>query len=165
MIVRPLFGADAPAWRAMMLDATAANPAAFLLSASEVGAMTDDQVRQNLEQGRLRGLFDDEARLLGFAGLHLWQMDRLRHRADIGPFYIDPTARGTGAADRLMTALVDIARAGGVVWLDLWVAASNGRAQAFYARHSFQQVARRQDAVRIDGRSEDDVLMTRRLAG
>jgi ribosomal protein S18 acetylase RimI-like enzyme len=162
MTVRPLGREDAASWRSMMLEATRNHPAAFLLSPPEVAAMTDDHAAETLGRGNLHGLFEGCA-LLGFAGLHLWQLDRLRHRADIGPFYVAAAARGTGAADRLMGALSERARAGGVCWLDLWVAASNTRARAFYARHHFREVARREDAVRLDDGSEDDVLMTRRL--
>ena len=163
MIVRPLYAADGPLWHAMMRRATRSHPAAFLLSGPEVDAMSSEQVRANLSQGKLRGVFDDGT-LLGFAGLNLWQLERLRHRADIGPFFIAEEARGTGASTYLMHALVDVARANGVVWLDLWVAASNARARAFYAREGFTEIARREDAVRIGNASEDDILMTRRIA-
>jgi ribosomal protein S18 acetylase RimI-like enzyme len=162
MTVRPLGAGDATAWRMMMAEATASHPAAFLLSPAEVAQMTDATAAETLERGNLHGLFAGPL-LVGFAGLHLWQLDRLRHRADIGPFYVAAASRGTGAADRLMEALAGMARDAGVAWLDLWVAASNGRARAFYARHGFAEVARREDAVRLGERSEDDVLMTRRL--
>ncbi|GIT93152.1 hypothetical protein JANAI62_35640 [Jannaschia pagri] len=162
MMVRRLNAGDAAAWHGLMTEATRSHPAAFLLSPDELAAMTPEQIQANMDQGRLRGLFHGD-RLLGFAGLHLWQMDRLRHRADIGPFYITPDVRGAGAADRLMDALADVARANAVTWLDLWVAASNGRARAFYRRHGFKEIATREDAVRMGDVSEDDVLMTRRL--
>lgn len=162
MILRVLAPGDGPAWRALMTEAVRAHPAAFLLSGAEVAALSAEQVAASLERGHLHGLFAED-RLVGFAGLHLRQRARLRHRADIGPFYVVDLARGTGAADRLMDGLAARARAGGVAWLDLWVAASNGRARAFYARHAFREVARREDAVRMGDRSEDDVLMTRRL--
>ncbi|MDB2407008.1 GNAT family N-acetyltransferase [Jannaschia sp.] len=145
-----------------MIDATQTHPAAFLLSPREVADMSAAQAEESVARGNLHGLFDD-VQLIGFAGLHLWQLDRLRHRADIGPFYIAEAKRGSGAADLLMNALVFRASSADVVWLDLWVAASNGRARAFYARHSFREVARREDAVRLGDTSEDDVLMTRRL--
>ncbi|MGB3555733.1 MAG: GNAT family N-acetyltransferase [Jannaschia sp.] len=162
MIVRPLFVDDSDAWHEMMLSATRSHPAAFLLSSDEVATMSEEQVADTLARGHLHGIFDGST-LTGFAGLHLWRLDRLRHRADVGPFYIAPFARGTGAADRLLGALTTVARAEGVTWLDLWVAASNDRARAFYARNDFVEVARREDAVRMGEVSEDDVLMTRRL--
>lgn len=164
MIVRPLGAADGAMWHAMMSEATRSNPAAFLLSFNELAAITPEQAQARMEQGHLHGLFDEGARLLGFAGLRLGQLDRIRHRADVGPFYVDPAARGTGAADILFEALVDVAQAGQVAWLDLWVAASNTRAIAFYSRHGFTMVGRRADAVRMGDTSEDDLLMTRQLA-
>jgi len=163
MIVRPLAVGDAPAWRLMMIEATRSHPAAFLLSTREVADMQADQVIDSVSRGNLSGLFADGT-LIAFAGLHLWQLDRLRHRADIGPFYVAESRRGTGAADLLMESLAARAAAMGVVWLDLWVAAMNARARRFYARHGFHEVARREDAIRLEHGSEDDVLMTRRLS-
>ncbi|MEL6586183.1 MAG: GNAT family N-acetyltransferase [Pseudomonadota bacterium] len=163
MITRPLARLDAAAWHAMMLEGTRTHPAAFLLSHREVAAMDETSIVSSIARGHLIGLFDD-GHLAGFAGLHLWQMDRLRHRADIGPFYVAEAKRGSGAADALMDALAGRAVAAGVVWLDLWVAVSNERARAFYRRNGFEEVARRADAVRMDGVSEDDAMMTRRLS-
>ncbi|PWJ15009.1 GNAT family N-acetyltransferase [Jannaschia seohaensis] len=162
MIVRPLGAEDAAAWHALMAEGTRTHPAAFLLSPREVGEMTQAQAVESVSRGHLHGLFDDG--LIGFSGLHLWQLDRLRHRADIGPFFVTEGRRGTEAANTLMEALAARAKEAGVIWLDLWVAASNGRARAFYRRHDFAEIARREDAVRLGERSEDDVLMTRRLS-
>ncbi|TFL16067.1 GNAT family N-acetyltransferase [Jannaschia formosa] len=162
MIVRPLAAGDGAAWRLMMIEATRTHPAAFLLSPREVGEMRAEQAVDSVSRGNLHGLFAGDT-LIGFAGLHLWQLDRLHHRADIGPFFLTESQRGTGAADALMEALAARARESGVTWLDLWVAVRNARARGFYARHGFREIARREDAIRLDHGSEDDVLMTRRL--
>mgnify|MGYP001800814367 FL=1 len=47
----------------------------------------------------------------------------------------------------------------GLRQVELSVAASNGRAQAFYNRHGFEPVAVHPGAVMIDGIAEEDVLM------
>ncbi len=162
MKVRPLTQEDDAAWHGLMLDATRTHPAAFLLSHEEVASLQPDQVAASLGRGHLRGLFDNAA-LIGFAGLHLWELDRLRHRADVGPFYVAPARRGSGAADLLMGALVETARARGVTWLDLWVAVDNVRAIGFYRRFGFEQVALRHDALRLPTGPVDDLLMTLNL--
>jgi ribosomal protein S18 acetylase RimI-like enzyme len=162
MIVRPLGAEDAAAWLEMMVEATRTHPAAFLLSEREVAEMSSEHAAETVAHGNLHGLFEQDA-LIGFAGLHLWQLDRLRHRADIGPFYVAEARRGGGRADHLMETLAGIAGGAGVEWLDLWVSGSNGRARRFYARHGFLEVARREDAMRLGSLSVEDVLMTRRL--
>lgn len=125
--------------------------------------MSAERQRATLAQGNVYGVISDTAEILGFASLHLRSLDRIRHRADIGPFYIHARHHGTGAADVLMAALASRAKVAGVDWLDLWVAEGNGRAKSFYTRHGFVEVGRREDAVRIDGTSETDLMMTRHL--
>ncbi|SFI51547.1 GNAT family N-acetyltransferase [Jannaschia pohangensis] len=161
--VRPLDPGDAAAWFTLMCEGTQAHPEAFLLSFDEVAEMTPERVESALARGNTYGLFTDEGALIGHAGLHLWDLERLRHRADIGPFYLTASARGTGAAKVFLDALAEAAALAGVVWLDLWVDGENRRARAFYAREGFVEIGRRQDAIRVEGVSRDDVLMTRRL--
>ncbi|MEM8823304.1 MAG: GNAT family N-acetyltransferase [Pseudomonadota bacterium] len=163
MIVRPLAPVDGPAWHRLLIDGTKTFPSAFLQSAKEARSIPADRIQAIMASGDFHGVFAPDNVLIGFAALRQPSLTRLRHRATIGPFYIAPTHHGRGAADRLMAGLCDAARAAGIAWLDLWVAASNGRAIAFYTRHDFEQVARRPDAVRRDGLSEDDLLMTRHL--
>jgi GNAT superfamily N-acetyltransferase len=163
--VRPLTQADGPVWHALLREGIAGYPSAFLLSLEEVESMSADRQAASLAQGNTYGVLSQTDDLLGFANLHLWSLYRIRHRADIGPFFVSARHHGTGIADFLMEALANAARAGGVTWLDLWVAENNTRARGFYARHGFSPIGRRQDAVRIDGRSETDLMMTRHLDG
>ncbi|SDZ61140.1 Ribosomal protein S18 acetylase RimI [Jannaschia faecimaris] len=163
MHVRPLAEDDAAVWQVLMWEGVEDFPSAFLMSKSEVESMTPDRCRSALAQGNTYGVVSHNSELLGFASLHLWSLERIQHRADIGPFFIRSVHQGTGAADVLMQALAAGAQAAGVNWLDLWVAEANKRAQAFYARHGFRPIGRREDAMRIAGVSETDVLMTRHL--
>ncbi|MEM7490584.1 MAG: GNAT family N-acetyltransferase, partial [Pseudomonadota bacterium] len=107
--------------------------------------------------------FTPDDTLIGIAALRRGGASRVSHRASIGPFCVATDHHGTGAADRLMDYLAATARARGIAWLDLWVAADNPRAHAFYRRHGFADVARRPDAVRIDGAPATDILMARHL--
>ena len=150
------------AWHALLLDGATRFPSAFLLSAEEAAAMDGNRIEGAMASGTIYGL-DTEDGLIGIAGLHVPELPRIRHRAVVGPFYVAPHRHGTGAADAFMDGLAEIARGRGAAWIDLWVAASNGRARAFYARHGFVEMGTRDDAVRLDGRSEDDVAMARRL--
>lgn len=163
MHVRPLTEADETSWFRLMREGAEINPTAFLLSHAEISSMTPERVRATLAKGNVYGVVSGADEMLGFAALHMWALDRIAHRADIGPFYITPDARGSGAADALMEALALGAQAAQVTWLDLWVDESNARAQRFYARHCFERIGRREDAVRVGDLSGTDVLMTRRL--
>ncbi|MCK0167359.1 GNAT family N-acetyltransferase [Jannaschia sp. S6380] len=162
MKVRVLSRADGATWHALLTEGTARYPWAFLMSSAEVAAMSAGRIDAAMDSGSVFGLFDG-ARMIGIAGLRISDLCRMRHRASLGPFYVIPEAQGTGAADRFLSGLVGVARGQGADWIDLWVAASNGRARAFYARHGFVECGVRVDAVRIDGRSEDDIAMALRL--
>jgi ribosomal protein S18 acetylase RimI-like enzyme len=56
--------------------------------------------------------------------------------------WVDPAARGTGAADRLIDAVAGAARQAGAVVLRLHVAEGNGRAERVYERHGFGRTGR-----------------------
>jgi len=60
--------------------------------------------------------------------------------AVINELYLEPSARGTGAADRLMDAALALARDQDLPLdrLVLDVDPNNGRARAFYDRHGFE---------------------------
>lgn len=161
-VLRRLGAEDGRAWLALMLAGVRELPDAFLSTEDELLALTPDDIHARIERSLLHGLFDGD-RLVGVAGLNPGGPRAVRHRAEVGPFHILPEWRGRGLADRLMEAVVSEARARGIAWLDLWVAAGNGRALAFYARHGFQRTGFRADAVRVDGVPCDDVLMARSL--
>lgn len=71
--------------------------------------------------------------------------------------------RGQGLGTRLLqTAIADAWRRG-FERIELWVRSGNVRAAALYARLGFQEEGRRRDALRIDGGSEDEILMALRV--
>ncbi|WP_298430786.1 GNAT family N-acetyltransferase [uncultured Jannaschia sp.] len=159
--VRPLGLADGPAWAALFREATRTHPAAFITTAAEAEALTEDAIAARMD-GDLLGAFDG-AHLIGFGSLVRTDRPSLRHRAELGPLYAASRHHGKGAGQALMDALVAHARAHDVAWLDLWVAEENARARAFYRRNGFSDVARRPDAVRGADGPETDILMTRCL--
>jgi GNAT superfamily N-acetyltransferase len=73
--------------------------------------------------------------LTGFATLALkWSMLRGARVGILDDLFVDPAARGTGLADRLIEACADWARARDAVALDWQTALDNERAQAVYER-------------------------------
>jgi GNAT superfamily N-acetyltransferase len=66
------------------------------------------------------------------------------HQRHVVSMWVDPAARGTGAADALMAAVGEWARQQGASTLTLWVADASPRARAFYRRTGFRDTGVRQ---------------------
>lgn len=90
-------------------------------------------------------------------------VDALRHRPSIelSKMYVHPEHHGDGTAARLMTQTLDAACATGAAGIWLGVSEENDRANAFYARHGFEQVGRKRFV--IGDRWEDDFVRERAL--
>ena len=74
--------------------------------------------------------------------------------ADLVALWVDPAARGTGAADALVAAVLDWARGEGVATVRLHVTAGNATAERLYARHGFAPTG----AVYVRERDGRDVV-------
>ena len=115
-----------------------------------------------MARGGRFGVFDGP-RCLGIGAIRQLALSRIRHRAEIGPFYVSPAAQGTGAAAILLGALADHARARGVTQLELFVEAENPRAVAFYERHGFRRCGHVPNAVILADGPHDDCFYVRTL--
>jgi ribosomal protein S18 acetylase RimI-like enzyme len=60
--------------------------------------------------------------------------------AELSKCYARASTHGTGLASQLMTASIELARSRGVAGVWLGVNEHNARANAFYAKHGFEQV-------------------------
>ncbi|GII61052.1 GNAT family N-acetyltransferase [Sphaerisporangium krabiense] len=58
--------------------------------------------------------------------------------------WVDPAARGSGAADHLIATVLEWARERGAREVELWVTVPNDRARALYTRHGFSPTGERQ---------------------
>ncbi|HWE05844.1 MAG TPA: GNAT family N-acetyltransferase, partial [Rhizomicrobium sp.] len=85
---------------------------------------------------------------------------KLAHTGDIGAMYVRDSARGTGLADALMTALLRHASTV-VEQVQLTVNAENTRAIKFYLRHGFRQIGIIPRSLHVGDRYYDDMLMFR----
>ena len=87
----------------------------------------------------------------------------LRHHPtiELSRMYVHPDHHGDGTAGRLMAATLAQARESGAAGVWLGVSEENVRANAFYAKHGFEQVGRKQ--FRIGDRFEDDFVRERPL--
>jgi ribosomal protein S18 acetylase RimI-like enzyme len=82
----------------------------------------------------------------------------IRHRPtiELSKMYVHPAYHGSGIAMRLIAAAVDEARATGAAGIWLGVSDENARANAFYAKHGFEQVGRKR--FQVGNRWENDFV-------
>ncbi|MBP7951894.1 MAG: GNAT family N-acetyltransferase, partial [Sphingorhabdus sp.] len=88
--------------------------------------------------------------------------EKMDHKGLIWGMYVHPEYRGNGAADLIMSQLVDAAR-GNFRQVILTLAADNAGAKRFYERHSFSVYGIEPDAIRRDDGFVDEALMWRLL--
>lgn len=88
---------------------------------------------------------------------------KLDHKGLVWGMYALPSARGTGAAARILDALEEAARAMGLRQLQLTLMADNLRARRVYERHGYELYAIEPDSVRREDGYADEALMWKRL--
>ena len=133
--VRPTTLQDWPLLKAVRLAALADAPTAFGVSHAEALANPDQQWMARAAgtgPGRFFLAFQRE-RAIGMAA----SVAQDNARASLIAMWVDPAARGLGAADRLIDAVKAHAAAQGVDEVILEVAPDNTRAVDFYKRHGF----------------------------
>ena len=129
--------ADESRWRdvrAIRLEALADTPDAYGSTLADAEARPEQYWRAMAARANTF-LADDGGRVVGMAS-----GGTNDHESGTGwlyAMYVTPTHRGTAAAPRLVDAVCDWARANGYDRLFLNVAATVGRAQAFYGRVGF----------------------------
>jgi GNAT superfamily N-acetyltransferase len=167
MHVRRLVPDDAPAYRALMLDAYRDHPDAFTSSAEERAAQPTDWWAWRLAPGdtvaqRVFGAFDGDL-LLGAAGWSRGDRAKAAHRAELFGMAVVAAARGRGAGQALVEAVVADARAAGALTMTLTVTDGNGTAERLYARCGFVRIGLEPMAVRVGDAFVAKATMWRRL--
>jgi RimJ/RimL family protein N-acetyltransferase len=101
-----------------------------------------------------------DGQVVGFQSLDAWTklFHSMDHVAQLGTFIV-PQWRGRGIGAQLAFRTLEFARSAGYEKLVIYVRASNIGAQAFYSRLGFVQCGRLQRQLKIDGRSDDEILM------
>jgi len=146
---RSLIPVDAQKWREIFAIGVRKFPLGFLMTPTEVDDLTMEKCQTILDAGGMRGVFEGDV-LVGFCGYRHFKPIRIRHRGDIGPFFVMENFHGSGAAQVLMAGVLKEAKEAGVEQLELSVAQSNFRAIAFYERQGFVCYGVHPDAVRDD---------------
>lgn len=122
------------------------------LSSAETGA--------RLDRDFVVGVLSD-ARLIAIAGLGANNGVKTRHKTLLWGMYVQAEFRGSGAADMLMSAIVDHARERAES-MHLTVVRSNLRAVRFYERWGFIAYGIEPRSIKLaDGSYLDETLMAR----
>jgi ribosomal protein S18 acetylase RimI-like enzyme len=155
--VRRLTATDWMALRDARLAALAEAPYAFSSTVAREQAFTEQTWRERAGSGRTFAAWDGDA-IVGLAtGL---PEDGQWHLVGM---WVSPKVRGTGVADRLVTAVCELARQSGFTSVTLWVTEVNGRARAFYRRLGFAPTGGRQ-LVRPDEPDRWEEELTLRIS-
>jgi ribosomal protein S18 acetylase RimI-like enzyme len=140
MDVRPLHEGEGPRLRELRLRALADAPDAFGRSFEEDAAHDDAWWAQLAAEGRVQ-VAEDGGRLAGMAGGRLCEDGS----AELWGMWVEPAARGTGVAERLVEAVAAWARERGASRVELQVAQPDGAAARLYRRLGFADTGRRAD--------------------
>lgn len=165
--VRRLLPDDAPAYRALMLEAYRDHPDAYTSSLGERAAQPADWWAWRLLPGdrvaqRVFGAFDGSA-LVGTAGWQRGDRVKIAHRAELFGMAVAAGARGRGIGRQVVEALLADARAAGLSTMVLTVTDGNGPAERLYARCGFRRIGVEPMAVRVDDVWHAKATMWRRL--
>jgi GNAT superfamily N-acetyltransferase len=159
--LRRLGPGHAPAYRTLRLEGFAAHPLEFRYSPADEEALTLAETERRLADSFVVGVFAG-GELAGIGAWTRFAGEKLRHKGLLWGMYVQPRLRGTGAAARIVEAIVDDAR-GQVELLLLTVAAPNERARRLYERWGFEAYGTEPMAVRVGDAYVDEVLMARRV--
>lgn len=100
----------------------------------------------------------DGERVIGWCEIRREMLPGREHSATLG-IGVRAAYRGKGLGRRLIDAAISDAWRQGISRIELWVRSPNAVAIHLYQKVGFVLEGRRRDAVRLDGRSEDELLM------
>jgi len=157
MQIRPLTPADAPAYRALMLQAYAHEGAAFTSTVEERAAapMSWWEHRACDPQGMSLafGAFDDDGTLAGSVAIEFEKRAKSRHKALLVGMYVAPSLRGRGAGRALLQVVLAHAREReGLRVVQLTVTEGNDAAVQLYRAAGFEVFGAEPMAICSEGR-------------
>jgi RimJ/RimL family protein N-acetyltransferase len=154
-----LTSADVARFREARLEGLRSDPIGFRYSEAEDAAIASDVWAARLDRDFvIAALRDESDTIAGVGGYSRFAGDKLSHKGLIWGMFVRSEARGSGAADAIMEALVAHARLE-VRQLQLTVMADNARARRFYERHGFAAYATEPEAVRQGDEYRDEISM------
>lgn len=162
MIIRRLTSADLEVYLAVRTEGLTQDSNAFRVDPKDDAVFGAEAWRARLDRDYVVAAEKDGV-ILGIGGFARLPGVKTEHKGLIWGMYVRAEARGTDAANAIMTALLAHA-ATAVRQVQLTVVAANARAVAFYERHGFARYGVEPESVRMsDGGYADEALMWRRV--
>jgi RimJ/RimL family protein N-acetyltransferase len=156
MEIRELTGADASDYLALRLRGLREDPGSFGSSYEEERYRTVEEMAERMRSAPQRGEFALGAfhgnQLVGMVTFIRAPKRKIHHLGTVFGAYIAPEARGKGYGRRLMTALIERARAlDGLEQIALSVLVPNPAAQELYRSLGFEVFGLQRRSVKLDG--------------
>ncbi len=161
--IRPLQPGDAPAFRALRLEALQREPDAFGSSFAEEAALSEAEHARFIRSGPTRAAFGAflEGALIGMLGLYAFEQAKTRHKGRIWGVYVRDAHRGRGVAAALLAAAVAFARSvPDLEMLQLTVGVHSGAARRLYETAGFHAYGTERHGMKLGpGDYRDEILM------
>jgi ribosomal protein S18 acetylase RimI-like enzyme len=159
---RRLHPSEAEAFQNLRLEGFHLQEREFRYAPEDEAGLNLAEISARLERDFVIGVFS-AGQMVGIAGLMRYDGVKTRHKALLWGMYIKRDFRGTGAADMLMSTIIDRARSQ-VELISLSVVQQNRRAMRFYERWGFTTYGIEPNSIKLpDGTYLDEALMTRRF--
>ena len=165
IIIRKLNEENAEAWAALRREALAMEPFAFGSTAPDDPAELVQTIRARLREpeAAVFGAFADGT-MVGIVGIRRNTGVKERHKVLIWGMYVTPASRRSGVGEKLMQALIELARSwSGVDQIHLAVSETAKEARRLYERLGFRQWGVEPRAICWQGRCVDEAHMILRL--
>ena len=164
--IRPLEAGDLSAYVALRRESLLEAPLAFGASPEDDFAGSAEVLRDQLSRAPdwvLFGAFDGET-LVGAVGLIRERHRKASHKMQVWGMFVTAAHRRRGIAAALLDATIRHARTvPGIAWVHLVVSSAAPEARRLYERAGFRQWGEEPDALRHEGTSASESLMSLRL--
>ncbi|HEU5088510.1 MAG TPA: GNAT family N-acetyltransferase [Roseiflexaceae bacterium] len=160
---------DAPAYRALRMQALREHPEAFGADVAESEAIPLDTWRSRLEpqpeESATAATFVAQAgeALVGMMTIVRMNGAKVRHSANIYAVYVDPVYRGQRIGEQLLAICADWAARRGVMQIKLSVTTTNQSARRLYERCGFEVYGTDPAVLKLGDTFYDEYLMVRTL--
>jgi RimJ/RimL family protein N-acetyltransferase len=159
--IRRVTPADVALYRGIRLEGLQRNPEAFGSTFEFESAQAENWFAERLASSEVLGAWHN-ADLVGVVGFRVQQGMKVAHKGVLWGMYVKPEFRKTGAARRLVDALIDIAsKQVELVQLTVWE--GNAAARRLYANAGFVDYGIEINALKQNGVYYDEVLMAKAL--
>jgi len=164
LLIRKLTSQDWQAYKTIRLQSLEESPQAFESSLVEETLFSPEQWQTRLMQSQgeyCLGAFTDQGELQAIAGFNQGQKLKTRHKSYLWGVYVLPQARGQALAKQLIETLIhEFNQCFDISILQLTVTSNNIHAIALYQKLGFKEYGIEKDAIRVEGQSFDEILMS-----